>query len=92
MAAQQPAPVSGERARHLVHPVLGGHAGAGRRLDHRLAVLVHPHHEVHGVIAEAVVARDAVGADLLERVAEMGIAVGVVDRGSEVELRHRSPC
>src|SRR5213592_3380705 len=30
VAAQQPAPVSGERARHLVHPGLGGLAGAGR--------------------------------------------------------------
>ena len=37
---------------------------------------------------EPPVARDAVRADFLERVAERGVAVGVVDGGSEVELGH----
>ena len=65
-----------------VTPVLLG------RLQHRLRVLVHAHEEVDVVAPEAPVARDAVGADLLERVAEMGVAVGVVDGGGEVELGH----
>ena len=39
------------------------------------------------VAAEPAVAGDAVGAHLLERVAEVGVAVGVVDGGGEVELR-----
>ena len=59
-----------------------------RRLDHGLGVLVHPHQEVDVVPPQPAVARDAVGADLLQRVAQMGVAVGVVDGGGEVELGH----
>ena len=58
------------------------------RLDHRLRVLVHAHQEMDLVSPEPAVAGDAVGADLLQRVPQVGVAVGVVDRGGEVELGH----
>ena len=40
------------------------------------------------VSPEPVVARNAVGPDLLERVAEVRVAVGVVDGGGEIEPGH----
>src|SRR3954471_12778422 len=48
-------------------------------------MLVHSHEKMHIVAGEAPIARDGIRADLLERVAEMGIAVGVVDRRREEE-------
>ncbi len=89
VAAPQPLPVSREHLRHPVHPCLRRHLRARGGLDHGLAVLVHPHQEVDVVLLEAAIARDAVGPDFLERVAQVGVAVGIIDRGGEVELRHR---
>ena len=49
-----------------------------------------PDEEVDVVAAQPVVPGDDVGADLLERVPEVRVAVGVVDGGGEVEPRHVS--
>ena len=86
VAAVEPAPVAHEGIGHAVDPRLRRHLCAGGGVDHGLAVLVHSHQEVHVVAAQAAVAGDAVRADLLERVAEVRLAVRVVDRGREVEL------
>jgi hypothetical protein len=53
-------------------------------------VLVHPHEEVHRITPQPAVARNGVRADLLQRVAEMGVAVGIVDRRREEKLCHQS--
>ena len=53
-----------------------------------LPVLVHPDEEVDVVAAQAAIPRDGVGADLLVRVSEVRVAVGVVDRGREVVRGH----
>jgi hypothetical protein len=65
----------------------GSHAALGGGLRDLLPVLVHPDQEVDVVAAQAVIPRDGVRADLLERVPEVRIAVGVVDRGGEEEAR-----
>src|SRR2546426_6466753 len=52
------------------------------------SVLVHPHQEVDVVPAQPVIARDAVGADLLERVPEVRLAVRSEEHTSELQ----SPC
>src|SRR6266550_1340186 len=64
----------------LLHP--------GRRLDDGLAMLVHPHEKMHLIAPQPAIARDAVGADFLQGVPQVGIAVGVIDGGGDVELRH----
>ncbi len=87
VAALEPPPVVREGPGHAVDPRARRHVPARRRLNHRLAVLVHSHQEMHLVAAQAPVAGDAVGADLLQGVPQVGIAVGIVDRGGEVELR-----
>ncbi len=58
------------------------------RLGDLLAVLVHPDHEMDVAAERAMEPGDHVGADLLEGVADVGIAVGVVDGGRQVEARH----
>ena len=85
VTALEPAPVVGERPRHAVDPVARRDVGARRRLNDRLAVLVHPHEKMHVVAAQPVIARDTVRADLLQGVPEVGIAIGVIDGGGEVE-------
>ena len=87
IAAEQPPPVVGERRGHPIDPLARRHTGALRRLNHRLAVLVHSHHEVDLLAAQPPVAGDAVGADLLQGVPQVGIAIGIIDGGGEVELR-----
>ena len=57
-------------------------------LRHLLAVLVHADQEPDVVAAQPAIPRDAVGADLLVGVAEVRVAVGVVDGGGEVEPGH----
>src|SRR5919197_950602 len=57
-----------------------------RRLLHLLPVLVHPHQEMDVVTGQPAITGDGVGADLLEGVAEVRIAVGVIDRRCEEEL------
>ena len=59
----------------------------GRPL-HLLAVFVHADEKVHVVAAGAAIARDDIGADLLDRVTDVRVAVGVVDRRRQVEIRH----
>src|SRR6185503_4352814 len=86
VAALEPAPVVGERFGHAVDPLARGDVAARGRLNHRLAVLIHPHEIVHLVAAQPVVAGDAVRADLLQRVAEVRIAIRVIDGGREVDL------
>jgi hypothetical protein len=89
--AAEAAPVLGECSGHAVDPRMRRDAGARGRLDHRLAVLVHPHQEMDVVPAQPVIAGDAVRADLLERVPEMRLAIRVVDRRREIELGGRHP-
>ena len=62
-------------------PCLGG-------LLDLLAVLVHPDQEMHVVAEQAPIPGDGVRADLLVRVAEMRVAVRVVDRGGEEVRAH----
>src|SRR5213078_1592099 len=90
VAALEPPPVVGERRGHTVDPLARRDGGARGRLNHRLAVLVHPHEEVDRIAPQPPVAGDTVGADLLQRVPQVGIAVGVIDGGGEIELRHSS--
>ncbi len=90
VAALQAAPIALEGRGHPVDPDLRLEPVLLGRLQHRLRMLVHAHEEVDVVAAKATVARDAVGADLLERVAEVRVAVGVVDGGREVELGQRA--
>ena len=65
--------------------------GLGRTGDLE-AVVVGPDEQMNGVAAEAAVSGDGVGADLLERVSEVRLAVGVLDGGGDVEGGHgRAP-
>jgi len=50
--AVEAAPVVGEAARHAVDPLLWADPSTRCRLNHRLAVLVHPHQEVDVVPAQ----------------------------------------
>ena len=50
------------------------------------AVLVHADQEMNVIATKSAIARDCVGADFLERMTEMRIAIGVVDGGRNVEL------
>ncbi len=86
MTALETPPEGLEPIGHPVHPFLWRETVLLRRLQDRLGVLVHPHDEVDLVAAKAAIASDAIGADLLERVSEVGIAVGIVDRGRDIEL------
>ena len=78
----------GETLRHPFDPDRRGDARLDRRLNHRLAVLIHAHEEMHCVAPEPSVPADAIGADLFQRVPQVGIAVGIINGGGEVELRH----
>ena len=76
--------------RDLVHQRLRLDATCGRFGGDLLAVLVHPDQKMDVVAEEAVIARYGVGADLFECVAEMGVAIGIVNGGRDVELsRHQ---
>ena len=88
VAALERAPVIGEGRRHAVHPFARADVRARGGLDDGLAVLVHAHQEVHLVAAQAVIAGDAVRADFLQGVPQVGIAIGVVDGCGEEVLRH----
>ncbi len=58
-----------------------------RRLERDLeAVLVHADQKMNVIAAKPTIARDCVGADFLERMTEMRIAIGVIDGGRDVEL------
>jgi hypothetical protein len=88
VAAVEPSPKVGKAGCHAVNPVLRRDTGLGGSLQDRLAVLVHAHDEVDLIAAHAAVPGDAVGADLLQGVPQMGVAVGVIDGGGQVKLRH----
>ena len=83
---RQPAPHLLKDAGDAIHERLRRHAAFIGRLLHLLAMLVHPHQEVDVVTSQAVITGNDVGADLLERMAEMRIAVSIVDRRREKEL------
>ncbi len=77
---------------HLVHELLGGDAALLGGLLDLLAVLVEPRQEVHLASGHAGVAGDHVGQHLLIGMAQVRSAVGVVDRGGDVEgARHDVP-
>src|SRR2546423_11191778 len=88
IAALELAPIVGECSGHAVDPLAWRDATARRRLNDGLAVLVHAHEEMHLTSSQAMIAGDAVRANLFQRVAQVGIAIGVIDGGGEVELRH----
>jgi hypothetical protein len=88
VAYGEPLPVLREPDGHQVHPLLRRPAVLLGRLHHRLRVLVHPHEEMDPVTPKPPVSGDAVGAHLLQRVPQVRVAVGVVDRGGDVELGH----
>jgi hypothetical protein len=71
-----------------IDELLRREAGRLRGLRDLLAVLVHADQEPDVVTEVPVEAADGVGADLLEGVPEMRVAVGVVDGGREVEAGH----
>ena len=89
VAALEPAPVVGERRGHAIDPFAWRDAGACGRLDNRLTVLVHPHQVMDLIAPQPMIPGDAVGADFLQRVPQVRIAVGVIDRGREEVLRAR---
>jgi hypothetical protein len=51
-------------------------------------MFVHPHEEMHPIASQAAVPRDAIGAYLLQRMAQMGVAIGVVYGRGQVKLGH----
>src|SRR5579863_1407828 len=63
------------------------HVLVRRGLGDLLAVFIHPDEEMDVIAAHPAVARDDIGADFFESVAEVWVAVGVVDCGGEVEHR-----
>src|ERR1019366_1267904 len=65
--------------------VLGAHAAVPCGPEHGLAVLVSPDREADVVAAQPMMAGEHVTADLLIDVAEVGVAVDVVDGGGDVE-------
>ncbi len=90
VADPQPVPGLREHGGHPVHPGLRAEAGVGGGLQDRLRMLVHSDDEVDVVSAKPPVAGDGVGADLLEGVPEMRVAVGVIDGRGDVELGQQS--
>ena len=69
-----------------VDPCLGIGAGIFCGLRNFLPVLVHSDEEMDSIASESAVSGDSVRADLLERVADVRFAVGIVDGGGKVEL------
>ena len=57
-------------------------------LLHFVTVFVHSHEEMHVVTAKPVVSGNNIGADFLEGVADVWIAVRVIDGGGEIEALH----
>jgi hypothetical protein len=81
-------PHRGELSGDVVHEGLRCEAGLLGRLRDLLAVLVHPDEEPDVVAHLAVEAADGVGADLLQGVPEVRLAVGVINGAGEVEACH----
>src|SRR5262245_4605413 len=69
-------------------PLRSRNPRALRGLSDLLGIFVHPHDEVDVVTPKPPIPGNAVGPDFLQGVPEMGLAVGIVDGGCEVELRH----
>src|SRR5262249_26557672 len=88
---RQPAPHVFEATGDAVYEFLRRDAALGRCLRDLLSVLVEAGQEVDVVASHAPIARDDVGSDLLVRVADVRVAVCVVDRGREVEPSHQAP-
>ena len=84
----QAAPDVQERLGDPVDPFRGGRSLLLRLLLDLLPVLVHPDEKVDVVPAGAPVPGDHVGADLLDRVSQVRVAVRVVDRRREIEPGH----
>ncbi len=84
----EPQPGVLEAGRDLIDELLRRDAALGRRLGDLLSVLVHPHEKMDVVAGEALVSRDGVGADFLESVTEVRIAIGVINGGREIETAH----
>src|SRR5690606_2309018 len=84
VTATETAPGRLESLRDLVGPP--GRIDARRLggLEHLLAMLVHSHQEMDRLAAQAMPARDDVGTDLLQRVPQVRVAVGIVDCSGEV--------
>ena len=84
----QPVPRRFEPASDAIDEGLWCDPVGRRRLRHLLAVLVHAHEEPDVVTAEDGDNGDAVGSHLLEGMAEVRVAVGVVDGSGKEERRH----
>ena len=71
--------------------MLGRHARFLRRLLDLLAVLIDAGEEENLLAFQAMIARNDVGQNFLVGMADVGRAVGVIDRGCDVErFRHRA--
>src|SRR5665213_2984565 len=75
-----------ESACDFVHLLLRCTAFLCRRLRDLLSMLVHARDEQHVVTAQAMVTRQYVGADFLEGVTQMWVAIRVIDGCSDVVL------
>ena len=82
----QAPPHRDESLRDLIHQLLGFDTSVGGLERDLEAVLVHADQKMNVIAAKSAIARDRVGADFLERMTEMRIAIGVVDGGRNVEL------
>ncbi len=85
---RQPLPHRLEAPRHLVYQLLRRQRRRRGGLGHLLPMLVHADQEPDVVAPESVVPRDRVGPDLLVGVAEVWVAVGVIDGGGDVKPGH----
>jgi hypothetical protein len=86
VAAVERLPEPLEAGGHPLDPRLGGDAAGRGRLHDGLAVLVHAHQKMDLVPPHPAVARDGVGPDLFEGVAQVWVAVAVVNRRCQVVL------
>ena len=74
-----------EIRRHFIGKVAHGHVPLSRRLDHLEAMLVGAGLEQHVATGLTLEAGDRVGGDHLIRMADMRTAIGIVDRGGDIE-------
>src|SRR5450432_1195874 len=84
-------PKGDESRRDLIDELLGRDARLLRRLLHLLAVLIDAGEEENRVAFQPMITRDDIGEHLLVGMANVRRAVGVVDRGGDVErFGHRA--
>ncbi len=89
MADGQSIPGLREDLGEHVHPRLWCEVRLGGGSQDGLGVLVHADDEANVIATQTAVAGDRIGTDLLERVAQVGVAVRVVDGCRDVKLGHR---